>query len=312
MVINDNFVNRVNLTGRSVVTEGSNIGATGEVGEPDHAGNSLPLESIWWSWTAPSSGKFSIFTLGSGLLDTILAVYTGSSVFNLVEVAANDDLGRDTSNFQSLVEVNAIAGTSYQIVVDGFAETGAIQLSISPSGITRSTFGGGSLNLGTNLGDLLRGSSLNDTVAAFAGDDAVFGIGGNDSIDGGFGNDSLYGGIGNDTLIGNIGNDTLVGGSDFNQEIDVLFGGAGSDYFVLNGEFGNYYLGDGEFGYALIRDFSSEDRIQILGGIPDLNDPEVSLPVSFITASFNGGNWLSIGGDLIAIVQGAAPTFVVI
>ena len=76
--------------------------------------------------------------------------------------------------------------------------------------ITRPTFNGGSLSLGSNRNDIILGSDNSDTIAAFAGDDIINGGLGNDSIDGGFGNDTLIGGPGADTLIGNIGRDVFL------------------------------------------------------------------------------------------------------
>jgi hypothetical protein len=64
---NDNFADRISVTGESVEMSGSNVGATKEPNEPDHftsffqdAGG----HSIWWTWTAPSSGTYSINRTG--------------------------------------------------------------------------------------------------------------------------------------------------------------------------------------------------------------------------------------------------------
>jgi hypothetical protein len=51
--------------------------------------------------------------------DTLLAVYTGSSVSGLTQVAANDDDG--SPNFTSGLTFTAQAGIEYQIAVDGFS-----------------------------------------------------------------------------------------------------------------------------------------------------------------------------------------------
>jgi hypothetical protein len=127
---NDSFANRVPLSGQSASTLGSNRNATKEAGEPNHAGLAGG-SSVWWTWTAPISGTFSISTRGSDF-DTILAVYTGSNLATLTPVAANDDgpaMGAD-----SLVSFNAVAGTPYQIAVDGFnQDSGRLLLSIYPS-----------------------------------------------------------------------------------------------------------------------------------------------------------------------------------
>jgi len=48
--------------------------ATGQIGEPDHAGKSLPHHSVWWKWVAPRAGTMVLDTEGSSF-DTVLAAY---------------------------------------------------------------------------------------------------------------------------------------------------------------------------------------------------------------------------------------------
>ncbi|MEG5042579.1 MULTISPECIES: bluetail domain-containing putative surface protein [unclassified Microcoleus] len=123
--VNDNFVNRSVLSGSTANATGTNVGATGETGEPAQNGT---INSAWWSWTAPSSGTFTIDTKNSNF-DTYLSVFTGSAVDSLSLIGSNDDGG---GNATSLINLNATAGTTYQIAVDGFSSaTGAIQLNIA-------------------------------------------------------------------------------------------------------------------------------------------------------------------------------------
>ena len=123
---NDNFVNRIALNGTSINTSGTNVAATKETGEPDHGGNSGG-SSVWWTWTAPSSGTAAVDTIGSGF-DTLLGVYTGSSVSALTTIASDDDGG---IGLQSRVMFDASQGTAYQIAVDGYAaDTGSIALNL--------------------------------------------------------------------------------------------------------------------------------------------------------------------------------------
>lgn len=123
---NDNFVNRIVLSGFPATTTGSNADATLEPGEPMHAGRAGG-HSVWWSWTASSDGPVQIDTLGSNF-DTLLAVYTGDSVSNLTDVAANDD----SAGLTSRVMFQASAGNTYQIAVDGYgADFGSIKLNIA-------------------------------------------------------------------------------------------------------------------------------------------------------------------------------------
>lgn len=88
---NDNFETPTFL---GSTTSGSisdnNTGATAETNEPSHAG--FPANSsLWYTWTAPQSGDIEVDTIGSSV-DTVLAIYTGSTLSSLTQVAANDDL----------------------------------------------------------------------------------------------------------------------------------------------------------------------------------------------------------------------------
>ncbi|MDH6099509.1 pre-peptidase C-terminal domain-containing protein [Anabaenopsis sp. FSS-46] len=124
---NDNFVNAI-IINRNITT-GSNIGFTGEVGEPAQQG---VINSAWWSWTAPATAnRVIIDTIGSDF-DTVLSVFTGNTVDGLTLVAQNDDLGEDNSK-QSRVSFNITPGTTYYLAVDGYGnETGNITLNVSP------------------------------------------------------------------------------------------------------------------------------------------------------------------------------------
>jgi hypothetical protein len=125
---NDNFANAQAITGNSGGLSGSNLDATKESGEPNHGGNSGG-HSVWYRWQAPASGSASIDTLGSNF-DTLLGVYTGSSVNALTTIGSNDDDGGLTSR----VPFNAVNGTVYYIAVDGFGgATGNISLNWSIS-----------------------------------------------------------------------------------------------------------------------------------------------------------------------------------
>src|SRR5262249_36596527 len=98
------------------IVVGTNINATREFGEPLHA-NKRGSNSVWYSWTAQSSGIATFRTKGSSF-DTLLAIYTGTSVTNLVPVASDEDRG---DSLTSLVRFNAGKGTNFAIAIDGFA-----------------------------------------------------------------------------------------------------------------------------------------------------------------------------------------------
>jgi hypothetical protein len=113
---NDSFANATVLTGASATATGNNSAATKETGEPRIAGN-LGGKSVWYAWTAPSSGIVQINTEGSNF-DTMLGVYAGGSVSSLTTVAQNDDVSR--RDLTSAVSFTATAGTTYYIQVDGY------------------------------------------------------------------------------------------------------------------------------------------------------------------------------------------------
>ena len=78
VVANDNFASARVISGASGSSSGINYGATKEAGEPSHAGN-VGGGSVWFQWVAPASGTVT-FNSFSSSFDTLLAVYTGTSV----------------------------------------------------------------------------------------------------------------------------------------------------------------------------------------------------------------------------------------
>jgi hypothetical protein len=122
---NDAFAAAQELSGRDVSVQGLNKDAIKEAGEPNHAGE-LGGHSIWYRWTAPAGGRVVISTCDSDF-DTLLAVYTGDSLLDLVQKAANDD----ACELQSEVSFVASAGATYRIAVDGDeGATGVVKLAL--------------------------------------------------------------------------------------------------------------------------------------------------------------------------------------
>ena len=117
---NDMFADCEDIFGVSGQVSGYNVGAAQEPGELAH--DSIPGgHSVWYCWTAPTSGVEVFDTIGSDF-DTVLAVYTGNDVSNLTAVAADDDSG---GNKTSRLSFLARYGTTYHIAVDGYATTNA-------------------------------------------------------------------------------------------------------------------------------------------------------------------------------------------
>lgn len=121
---NDHLASATALSGGSGGVGGWNHNATVQSGEPSHAGLTGG-RSVWWSWVAPTSGTLNLSTLGSGF-DTLLGVYTGSSVSTLQALASDDDSGGSGS---SALRMPVTAGQTYAFAVDGKGgATGTVQL----------------------------------------------------------------------------------------------------------------------------------------------------------------------------------------
>ena len=124
----DNFQDAVEITGQ--LSLNNTITATGEAGEPLHVGIGN-TKSVWWRWRASGGEQVTINTFGSNY-DTILAVYTGTSLASLSQVAANDDF----NSLQSQVSFTAAPDTTYFVAVDGFSgASGSVQLNIDGANI---------------------------------------------------------------------------------------------------------------------------------------------------------------------------------
>jgi subtilisin len=119
---NDAFANAQEIGGTAATADGTNIGATRQTGEPDHLpGSTLSSgeESVWYRWTAPSSGQVTLDTCASDF-GALLALYTGGTVNALSPVPASSDACEGSGGRKLLFE--AVAGTTYRIAVfSGFA-----------------------------------------------------------------------------------------------------------------------------------------------------------------------------------------------
>jgi hypothetical protein len=149
---NDDFERRVTLKGSRLNFVTSNAGATKQSGEPDHLGNPGG-SSVWFSWTAPASGRVTLSTnevppysppdsSGGGVIITspgpilpyqptcgkeidqnpppafypVFAAYTGTAVDSLTTANC---LPAGLAAFPFMVEFDVVKGQTYQIAFDG-------------------------------------------------------------------------------------------------------------------------------------------------------------------------------------------------
>lgn len=139
---NDDFLNAEEFSadepnGNSGSSDGTNVNATREAGEPDHIYKSGG-NSVWWKWTATQNGELFLDTEGSNF-DTVLTVYTGQNLFSLQKTAENDDapdITDENANYSGL-SFEVRAGESYYIAVTGFDNSeGNIVLNWEQKGLT--------------------------------------------------------------------------------------------------------------------------------------------------------------------------------
>ena len=127
---NDNVSSASSLnSSASISTTGTNIGATREAGELLPAGGGG--RSVWFTWTALSSGRLTLTTAGSNF-DTTLALYrraSGTGASGLSLLASNDDT---QVNATSALSANVVQGETYLISVDGYSGvSGTYRLNLS-------------------------------------------------------------------------------------------------------------------------------------------------------------------------------------
>ena len=124
---NDFFSSARVLSGTGGSTFDTNTSATREAGEPTTHGATTSTK--WYAYTPSSSGFLTVDTNGSSF-DTVLGVFTGSSVSALTTRATNDDGG---DGFSSLVSFSVSTGTTYFVQVGAWSSgsTGSITVNWS-------------------------------------------------------------------------------------------------------------------------------------------------------------------------------------
>ncbi len=129
---NDDFEDRIRLASGTNQTSMSSVNGSQEPGEPEPFWFGNIRSSIWWEWVAPADGSATFTTEGS-LYDTVLAVYTGSSLGSLTLKGVDDPI----SGFDSVTVNPVTSGTSYMIqVYDSFFDSageGLVVLNYVPS-----------------------------------------------------------------------------------------------------------------------------------------------------------------------------------
>ena len=165
---NGTFATAMWLSGGFGSVTNDNTLLTAQAGAPPIAGFKA-VAPLWYKWLAPANGEVTMDTLGtadptgSSYLDTTLGVFTGASLSNLTQIAANDDQypivmqkypyndpnglpGNADSpailplNGPSLVRFTAVSNTVYYVAVDskaGYQGNLVLNWAYHPAGVFR-------------------------------------------------------------------------------------------------------------------------------------------------------------------------------
>lgn len=127
---NDAFAGRLLLSGISVETGGSVLGATLESGEPTLSGATVG-HSVWYEWVAPSSGT-AIFKVVAARFNPAVGIYSGTSIGSLSPLVTSSGGSAATTEQTFLTAYPVSSGSSYKILVDGSpADNGLFRISVS-------------------------------------------------------------------------------------------------------------------------------------------------------------------------------------
>jgi alpha-tubulin suppressor-like RCC1 family protein len=116
----DNFA-QANLLTLPANVSGSTLQATTEPGEPLYCGSKVMGKTVWFKVIPNATGALTATTTGSGF-DTMLAIYTGSSLPGLQQLGCNDDAGgsdRTSRLFQMVT-----GGETYYLQLGGYGGDG--------------------------------------------------------------------------------------------------------------------------------------------------------------------------------------------
>jgi hypothetical protein len=138
---NDDFVNRIVLTGDDVTFNGSADVPTTEPGEPPYPSD-LEGPSTWWSWKATHDCEVTIVMLETENLSSLLwngvGIWVGANLFQLQAVTYNFwcDYARfqlaTHQTYRRFLNFQAEAGKEYQIATYGSYEHFKMRLVTTP------------------------------------------------------------------------------------------------------------------------------------------------------------------------------------
>jgi hypothetical protein len=125
---NDDFASALAIDALPFTHTVDTADATRERGERASDCEYEPRHTVWYSYTPQGDSGVTVDTQGSDF-DTVLTVFTGTSLRDLSIVACNDDAG----GLQSRVGFPVTGGLAYLIKVSGYdRSSGTLVLNVSP------------------------------------------------------------------------------------------------------------------------------------------------------------------------------------
>ena len=130
---NDHFLLAEKIPEQFAIVEAFNNYATVEKNEPRHSGLSMHHSSLWWKWTAESSGTVFVDTAGSDV-DANIAVYRGNEIGEILLVGRNQNYTFEKRD--KGIYFNALAGKTYKLCVSSPTQQdlGYVRLRVAPEG----------------------------------------------------------------------------------------------------------------------------------------------------------------------------------
>jgi PASTA domain len=121
--VNDNFAHAIVLAGEVGGVGGTTVGASREANEPESLG-----DSVWYRWTAPSSGPATFETCGESVyIET--SVFTGSTLETLTPAPRTYSYGSCEPSVT--IHFDATAGENYSIAVSSYEEDGGGEFTLT-------------------------------------------------------------------------------------------------------------------------------------------------------------------------------------
>lgn len=121
--LNDDFAHAIVLTGDVGGVGGTTLGASREPNEPEYLG-----DSVWYRWTAPSSGPATFETCGNAVYIEP-SVFTGSTLETLTPAPRTYGFG--TCEPSVRIHFDATAGEFYSIAVSSYEEDGGGEFTLT-------------------------------------------------------------------------------------------------------------------------------------------------------------------------------------